>query len=191
MIDKIKAVEGYENMVPAAISVALQQRVPKPNSFYTFNSLVIALDNDVQLVEQLVGAMRAAGLNASADSLTNRGIDFGLLSVPVMLDSLGQAAPEIFTEGVVATLKALGQETRWKSLGGEGDPPDAAQVQTALDGEARRVIRETAVATVQSKANAMSSWLNTAQALAMSPADYQVYADSLLATEDGNPPGGG
>jgi len=132
MINQIKSLDGYESLTAQQIADALAALVPKPESFYTFNSLVIALDGNVPLVEGLVAAMRQAGLNASADSLTNRGIDFGLASVPVMLDSLGQAAPELFTSEVVASLKALGQQTRYASLGGSGDLPTADQVTAAL-----------------------------------------------------------
>lgn len=132
MIAQIQKIDGYADMSPAAIASALAEKVAKPESFYTFNSLVIAMDGNVPLVEGMVAAMRVAGLNASADSLTNRGIDFGLASVPAMLDSLSQSAPQLFTTEVVASLKALGQQTRYSSLGGSGDVPTAEQVTAAL-----------------------------------------------------------
>lgn len=119
-------------MTAADIETALSEPVTRPNSLYSFNELVVILD-DLTTVETMVGALRAAGLNSVADSLIARGIDFGLYRSQDMLDQLGQLAPGEFPPATVAALKSLGQQSRWASLGGSGDPPDAAAIQTELD----------------------------------------------------------
>ncbi|TWU15955.1 hypothetical protein [Allorhodopirellula heiligendammensis] len=132
MIDAIQSIAGYDSMTPAQIADALAEIVLRAESFETFNSLTLSLDNDVMLVETMVAAMRLAGLNASADSLTTRGIDFGLPAVQSMVDVLATSAPETFTAPIVATLKSLGQQTRWASHGGTGEPPTAQAVTDAM-----------------------------------------------------------
>ena len=132
MIDQIKQVDGYDEMTPAQISQALAVKVSKPESFYSFNGVVVALDNNVQLVESMIAAMRSSGLNASADSLTNKGIDFGLERVLSMIDSLGNAVPSVFTPEVISKLKDLGLQTRFASFGGVGEVPTEAEVSAAL-----------------------------------------------------------
>lgn len=136
MINQIKQVADYESLMPQQISDALSETVLRPDSFESFNTITLALSNDVMLVETMVGAMRVMGLNASADSLTTRGIDFGLPSVQGMLDVLAANAPEIFTPEVTGTLKSLGQQTRWAATGGVGDVPDAEAIESAITADA-------------------------------------------------------
>jgi hypothetical protein len=56
--------------------------------------------------------------------------------------------------------------------------------------EATRESQQAIITPLQSKLNAIDAWLATDAALAMTPSEYQAYADSLLATDDGNPAGG-
>lgn len=154
MIDAIKQIDGWQALTAAEIVSTLSEYVQRPETFHTFNSLVIALDQNVPLVEQLVGAMRVAGLNASADSLTNRGIDFGMPSVPVMLDSLASAAPELLKPELVLRLKRLGQWTRYESFGGSGYVPTPEQVTAAI-----------AADTAQQAAAEVSAWFEARAAL--------------------------
>jgi len=64
-------------------------------------------------------------------------------------------------------------------------------VQTKTDIKAATLaVIQDQITPLQNKLNAMSAWLITEAALAMSVAEYQTYADALAATDDGNPVGG-
>jgi hypothetical protein len=141
VINQIKQIENWDRLTADEIVTALSSPVLREDSIYSFNQLVIAFDN-VELAETLVGAMRAAGLNASADSLVARGLDFGLQGVQDNIDKLGQAIPDIFTPEWVGRLKALGTQSLWASLGGRGEVPSVEQVQSALDVEADSQARQ-------------------------------------------------
>jgi hypothetical protein len=68
-----------------------------------------------------------------------------------------------------------------------------ADVQTLIDENAKRIIQATTIASlqdvinpVQSKLNAIDGWLSLESNQALSVADFQALADSLLASVDGN-----
>ena len=132
MINIIQQIDSYESLTPEQIEEALAAQVLKPESYRTFNQLVREL-GDVVLVETMIGAMRAAGLNASADSVIARGIEFGLGQTQQMIDFLGAQLSETFTPEIVAQLKAIGLQSRWQSLGGEGEPPNAEAIADEFD----------------------------------------------------------
>lgn len=139
MINQIQQIDGYESLTAQQIADALSKTTLRLDSRQTFNAITIAFDNDVMLVETMVGAMRAMGLNASADSLTTVGIDFGMPSVQAMVDVLAENAAEVFTSEIVSTLKGLGKQTRWAEYGGTGDVPDAEAITTAIEADAAGV----------------------------------------------------
>jgi hypothetical protein len=69
-----------------------------------------------------------------------------------------------------------------------------ADVQALIDTAQKQAIRDAAIndqqaliTPLQSKLNAMSAWLETEAAQALTVADYQAYADALTGTIDGNP----
>lgn len=136
MIDQIKAIDNYKSMDPADIRVSFSELVLRPESFKTFRG-VAKLLNNVVVAEQLVTAMRAFGLNASADSLcSDTGLDFGDPITQSMIDTLVAADDaDAFTPELGSLLKSFGQQTRWESLGGIGDVPTVQQIQAAIDAD--------------------------------------------------------
>lgn len=188
MIAQIQQIEGWEQLTANEIHSRLGALVLKPDSIYSFNQLVIAFDN-VELAETLVGAMRAAGLNASADSLISRGLDFGLQGVQDNIDVLGQRLPDVFTPQWVAALKALGNQTFFASVGGVGDVPTEEEVSAAITEHKKQLVIDTARTLVNSRTTAINAWLDAADLAAYTEAELQAYCDGLMASDDGN--GGG
>lgn len=129
MNDKIQQIDGHADLTDAEISTAFAVLVLKPESSFTYNQVVTEL-GDVVIVETMISAMRSSSLNASADSFISRGIDFGISQTQEMIDMLAGSLPLVFTAEATATLKGLGQQTKWASLGGTGDPPDATAIAT-------------------------------------------------------------
>lgn len=182
IITAIQSIAGHESMTPAEIATALAETVLRPESFETFNSITLALDNDVVLVESMVAAMRAAGLNASADSLTTRGIDFGLPAVQSLVDVLASNAPEIFTAPIAATLKSLGKQTRWSSLGGTGEPPAEQAITDALAADAASQRASVRNAALNNAIDSVRVGIDlSAEALTL--AEMQTAIDDALAAE--------
>ena len=182
MIEQIHSLPDYATLTPEQIAAALGEPVLRFESFYSFNTLTIALDNDVMLVEQMVGVMRAAGLNASADSLTNRGIDFGIQSAQDLIDVLASNAPEIFTTEIAATLKGLGKQTRWASLGGTGDPPTEQAIADALAAYAASQREAARIAAINNAIDSVRGSVDLADE-SLSLADVQSAISDALATE--------
>lgn len=181
MIQQIHSLPDYESLTPGQIHAALSESVLRFESFYSFNTLTIALGNNVMLVEQMVGVMREMGLNASADSLTNRGIDFGIQSAQDLIDVLAANAPEIFTTEIAATLKSLGQQTRWASLGGVGEVPDVQAITDALAAYAASQREAARVAALNNAVDAVRGSVDLASE-SISLADVQdAISDALAA----------
>ena len=95
---------------------------------YNANDLMILLG--VQVANGLAAALETSGLKLVVASLaTSNGIDFGHETTQSMLTALGQN--QAFAP-YVATLKAIGQDTRtrWTRLT-DDDLPDVAEFETA------------------------------------------------------------
>ena len=112
------------------------------------------------------------------------------MQVKALVDLVVQLSPQ--ASGLVDSFYALDGGRPWLTLTVE---QYEAQRIAAEDAAALVAIREATKATqqavitpLQSKLNAIDAWLATEAALAMTPTEYQAYADALLATDDGNPP---
>ena len=93
------------------------------------------------------------------------------------------------TADQIAQVKALGVTYTAVDAGATVE-----SVQALIDDNAKRTIQATTITSlqdvinpVQTKLNAIDGWLSLESNQALSVADFQALADSLLATEDGNP----
>lgn len=130
---------------------------------------------------------KAAEMESSFIAMSGTGLSLSSATRQATIDQLAIAGQ--WPDEVRDAVKGLGvkRQKRWQTLEEYTEEP-------TLESVSREQIKAATLATVQalinplqSKLNAIATWLNTAEALAMAPAEYQAYADSLLASEDGNP----
>ena len=182
MINQIKQLADWQTLTSQAIADALAEIVLRPGSFESFNTVTIAVGNDVMLAETMVGAMRAMGLHSSADSLISRTIDFGMPSLQAMIDVLATNAPDTFTVPIVVILKNLGKQTRWAEFGGIGDVPIAADVTTAIATDAANTRQSTRTASINDAMDSVRNSVDLTDA-ALTLSDMQTAVNNALAAE--------
>lgn len=126
--------------------------------------------DDPQQVETMLAALRSAGLNAAADALSGRGIDFGDPRTQSTLDALGASIPEVFTADVVTQLKSLGVDfaSKWerRTRTAENPHPEPPSEQQVVDKQTELLLRERASRAGEAVAEAIrageSDWENLA-----------------------------
>lgn len=210
MIDAIKSIDGYDEMTPQQIADAL--RATGVTARPIDRAALVHLLNLRGMLRKIVGnnsdekwtgtvlamqdAILAAGTDAQKEAIR---LWFSHITNPsnVKWDTTDQAFSVGFWQmfqafADVPTMPTTADFEAIAALGGGWRFADvtAEQVTATLNAEKLAAIRDATITPLQSKINAIATWLTTEEALAMSPADYQAYADELLASEDGNPSGG-
>jgi hypothetical protein len=122
-------------------------------------------------------------LSASLGALTTVGMSLSSIERQGMIDQLALAGdwPELLR----ASVKALGGvwRPRWQVEGYPAEP--------TLDGVIKRQMIEATRSQISAKATAINAWLDAIDPDTLDPTAMRLYCDSLLASRDGNPPGGG
>ena len=181
-----------EGKTPDEIAVLLREQNVRVdnNQAWTFGLIETTLGEDTAMT--LAGVIQQASqtnpLMASAfTAMSTTGIELHSDARQAMIEQIGTAAG--MTADQIAQVKALGVTY-------EAIDPDATpeSVQSLIDAEAKKTIQTATIASlqdiinpVQSKLNAIDGWLSLESNQALSVADFQALADSLMATEDGNP----
>lgn len=210
MIDAIKAIPNYASLTPQQIADTLRATGITPRAI-ELGDLLFLLNNRGMLVrlirpadggEKWTGSLvnlinhcndtanpLALHVNQFFSHITNdrnktfdtRQVDYAGLFLLIATTFAGQP-----------TMPTMADFAAVADLGGGWIYADATaeSVGIALDKILKDNIRQATIGPLQSKLNAISTWLTTESALAMSVEDYQAYADSLLASADGNPVGG-
>jgi hypothetical protein len=200
MIEQIKTLRA-EGKTDAEVLEALNAKTVKvvnPDPVSMGDSLIALVSAGID-GNLIAGAFQSAGPigEAGVTRWAAEGLQFNHPATLALMSSLVGAGA--FPQSAMDLLVALSEwyVSPWEDAGNES-PMTQSDLDALEDAESIRLTRETALASVQtlvdplqSKLNAMSTWLTTEASLAMSPADYQAYADSLLATDDGNPPSEG
>jgi len=177
---------------PLQIVDLLQAETIRQNNLtqWTFGRIQTQLDEAT--ARTLAGVIQAAAavdpLMASAfTAMSTTGIELCSDARQALIDAIGTAAG--MTVEQVAQVKALG--VTYTAFDADAT---VESVQSLIDKEAKRTIQATTIASlqdvinpVQSKLNAIDGWLSLESNQALSVADFQALADSLLATADGNP----
>lgn len=209
MIEAIKQIDGYAEMTPQEIADAL--KATGVTAWPIDRAELVHLLNLRGMLRKIVGnnsdekwtgsvlamqdAILAAGTDAQKEAIrlwfshitnvSNVKWDTTDQAFAVGFWQMFQAFKDLTTMPTTADFEAIADlGGGWRFAG-----VTAEQVQSALNAEELTAIRDTTIAPLQSKLNAIATWLNTEEALAMSPAEYQAYADELLASVDGNPSG--
>ena len=123
--------------------------------------------------------------------ITNRpvrcGADSNIGYLVTALTGISQQAVPDQAAAIAADMQALTGGLRFAGV-------TEADVQSLIDDNAKRTIQATTIDSlqnvinpVQNKLNAIDGWLSLESNQALSVADFQALADSLMATEDGNP----
>ena len=181
-----------EGKTPDEIAVLLREQNVRVdnNQAWTLGLIETTLGEDTAMT--LAGVIQQASqtnpLMASAfTAMSTTGIELWSDARQAMIEKIGTAAG--MTDDQIAQVKALGVTY-------EAIDPDATpeSVQSLIDAEAKRTIQSTTIASlqdvinpVQNKLNAIHSHLSLESNQALSVADFQALADSLMATADGNP----
>ena len=181
-----------EGKTPDEIAVLLREQNVRVdnNQAWTLGLIETTLGEDTAMT--LAGVIQQASqtnpLMASAfTAMSTTGIELWSDARQAMIEKIGTAGG--MTDDQIAQVKALGVTY-------EAIDPDATpeSVQSLIDAEAKRTIQSTTIASlqdvinpVQNKLNAIHSHLSLESNQALSVADFQALADSLMATADGNP----
>ena len=157
---------------------------------WSFGLIETQLDADTArtLAGVIQGAAATDPLMASAfTAMSTAGIELWSDARQAMIEQIGTAAG--MTADQIAQVKALG--VTYTAVDADAT---LESVQALIDAEAKKTIQATTIASlqnvinpVQSKLNAIDGWLSLDSNQALSVADFQALADSLMATEDGNP----
>ena len=120
-------------------------------------------------------------------AMSTTGIELWSDARQAMIEQIGTTAG--MTADQIAQVKALG--VTYTAVDADAT---VESVQSLIDDNAKKTIQATTIASlqnvinpVQNKLNAIHSHLSIESNQALSVADFQALADSLLATEDGNP----
>jgi hypothetical protein len=177
---------------PLQIVDLLQAETIRQNNLTQWTFGLIETQLDASTARTLAGVIQAAAatdpLMASAfTAMSTTGIELWSDARQVMIDTIGTAAG--MTVEQVAQVKALG--VTYTAVDADAT---VESVQSLIERAAIESIRTTAIASlqvqinpIQEKLNAIHSHLSLESNQALSVADFQALADSLLATEDGNP----
>ena len=111
------------------------------------------------------------------------------VQVKALVDLVVQLSPQ--ASGLVDSFYSLDGGRPYKDLTVEQFAADAATETEAAD-KAEYLATQLAtlqavIDPVQTKLNAIATWGQTAEVLALSVAEYEAYIDGLMATTDGNP----
>lgn len=145
VIRLIRSVPGRESLTAEQVRDYLYTPDPKKRSeaqaTYSTLGLITVFaeteENATLLVETMIGTMRAAGLNETANALAAKGIDFSRPEIPPLLALLAQDNAETFTEPRIATLLNLGTDSRTPAQRqGFADELTLQEIETAIEAEA-------------------------------------------------------
>ena len=177
---------------PLQIVDLLQAKSIRQNNFTQWTFGLIEAQINEATARTLAGVIQAAAasdpLMAGAfTAMSTTGIELWSDARQAMIDTIGTAAG--MTADQIAQVKALG--VTYTAVDADAT---VESVQSLIDAEAKRTIQATTIASlqnlinpVQNKLNAIHSHLSLESNQALSVADFQALADSLMATADGNP----
>ena len=177
---------------PLQIVDLLQAKSIRQDNLTQWSFGLIETQLDADTARTLAGVIQAAAatdpLMASAfTAMSTTGIELWSDARQAMIDDIGTAAGMTLEQ--IARIKALG--VTYVAVDADAT---VESVQSLIDAEAKRVIQATTIASLQNlinplqnKLNAIHSHLSLESNQALSVADFQALADSLLVTEDGNP----
>jgi hypothetical protein len=177
---------------PLQIVDLLRAESVRQNNLTQWSFGLIETQIDAETARTLAGVIQAAAatdpLMASAfTAMSTTGIELWSDARQAMIDTIGTAAG--MTADQIAQVKALG--VTYTAVDADAT---VESVQSLIDDNAKKTIQATTIASlqnvinpVQNKLNAIHSHLSIESNQALSVADFQALADSLLATEDGNP----
>jgi hypothetical protein len=138
----------------------------------------------LEATAMVVGTIKAASaanplMDTILIAMSSVGLSLSTAERQGVIDMLADAGE--WPDEVTAAVKALGgvYKPRWQSEGYESEPT-LEQVSKEL------IVSETRIA-VNSKATTINAWLDAYDLSDKTLEDVQAYADSLLASEDGNP----
>ena len=181
-----------EGKTPLQIVDLLRAESVRQNNLKQWSFGLIETQLDADTARTLAGVIQAAAatdpLMASAfTAMSTAGIELWSDARQAMIEQIGTAAG--MTADQIAQVKALG--VTYTAVDADAT---VESVQALIDAEAKKTIQATTIASlqdiinpVQNKLNAIHSHLSLESNQALSVADFQALADSLLATEDGNP----
>ena len=177
---------------PLQIVDLLRAESVRQNNLTQWTFGLIETQLDATTARTFAGVIQAAAatdpLMASAfTAMSTTGIELWSDARQAMIDDIGTAAG--MTVEQVAQVKALG--VTYTAVDADAT---VESVQSLIDAEAKKTIQATTIASlqnvinpVQNKLNAIHSHLSLESNQALSVADFQALADSLMATADGNP----
>ena len=181
-----------EGKTPLQIVDLLRAESVRQNNFTQWSFGLIETQLDADTARTLAGVIQGAGasdpLMAGAfTAMSTTGIELWSDARQAMIETVGTAAG--MTLDQIAQVKALG--VTYTAVDANAT---VESVQALIDKEAKTTIQATTIASlqdvinpVQTKLNAIDGWLSLESNQALSVADFQALADSLMATEDGNP----
>lgn len=207
MIEAIKAIPAYGEMTPAEIVSALKstgitvQPINRADLVHLLNirgmlRKIVSNNSDEKWTGTVLN-MQDAILAAGTDE-QKAGIRLWFSHITNVSNNIWDttkvefAAPfwqmfQVFADGdgmpTTEDFEAIAE------LGGgwKYGTTTAEQVAEALRKDDLNAIYQATIQPLQSKLNAIATWLMSDAAMSMAPAEYQAYADTLLASEDGSP----